>query len=283
LENPNPYLPLVNFVRLQIAFRIAGYDRLVLEWIEGLFLPLQINNSSGLTGNLYFGFHEFHDMIFSAHFLDGDSVFLDIGANSGSYSLIAAGLKNATSYAFEPSTNSFNKLVDAIKINNLDQTIMPVKYAVGNPRPDLTHITLTKDLDTCNYIPDLDFTGEVERVEITSIDKFCANKNICKIDLIKIDTEGHELQVLVGAINCLKNKQIIAIIIENGYSSQIRRCDELLLDQGFIRVTYDYEHRILAKQPGNRTNSLWILEDQLQAVDHRLKSSRQINIFNSLI
>ena len=43
-----------------------------------------------------------------------------------------------------------------------------------------------------------------EIVNVTSIDSFCKKKNIDKIDLLKIDTEGHEAKVLKGANKMLK-------------------------------------------------------------------------------
>lgn len=48
-----------------------------------------------------------------------------------------------------------------------------------------------------------------EDVEIDIIDDFCKNNNIKQIDLLKIDVEGHELDVLEGASNMLNKTNII--------------------------------------------------------------------------
>jgi len=55
-----------------------------------------------------------------------------------------------------------------------------------------------------------------ERVFIDTIDNYCIKKNINEIDFLKIDTEGHELEVLKGAINLLKEERIKIIQFEYG-------------------------------------------------------------------
>ena len=54
----------------------------------------------------------------------------------------------------------------------------------------------------------------VENVKTVTLDNFCSKKKIKNIDLLKIDTEGHEKEVLIGAKNLMKNKKIKYILIE---------------------------------------------------------------------
>ena len=56
----------------------------------------------GATGNIYAGLHEFADMAFTLHFLRPDDLFLDVGANIGSYTLLASGVCKARTISFEP-------------------------------------------------------------------------------------------------------------------------------------------------------------------------------------
>ena len=59
-------------------------------------------------------------------------------------------------------------------------------------------------------------TGQSETVQITTVDRICAEQQIGTIDLLKIDTEGHEMDVLAGASKTLRDDRILAIQIEFG-------------------------------------------------------------------
>jgi FkbM family methyltransferase len=59
-----------------------------------------------------------------------------------------------------------------------------------------------------------DLTGEVERVSIETIDQFCDDNSISRVDLIKMDLQGWELDALLGASGMLKRRAIRFIISE---------------------------------------------------------------------
>ena len=54
----------------------------------------------------------------------------------------------------------------------------------------------------------------IKKVKVTTIDNFCKTKKIKKIDLIKIDVEGHEYMVLLGSKKMIKNINYIIIEIQ---------------------------------------------------------------------
>tara|TARA_B110000114_G_scaffold62150_1_gene66073 strand:+ start:2319 stop:3017 length:699 start_codon:yes stop_codon:yes gene_type:complete len=60
----------------------------------------------------------------------------------------------------------------------------------------------------------------ISKIKIRSltIDKFIKQKKIKKIDLLKIDTEGHELEVLKGALKTIKEHKVKFILIELHFS-----------------------------------------------------------------
>jgi Methyltransferase FkbM domain len=62
-----------------------------------------------------------------------------------------------------------------------------------------------------------------ELVTIDTIDNYCGKKNISKIDLLKIDTEGFELNVLKGAKGMMLQKKISFIYCETGFQKQNSR------------------------------------------------------------
>lgn len=57
------------------------------DWIEGARLMVR-NGMTGATGNIYCGLHEFTDMSFVLHLLRPDDLFVDVGANIGSYTVL---------------------------------------------------------------------------------------------------------------------------------------------------------------------------------------------------
>tara|TARA_Y100000389_G_scaffold203098_1_gene250431 strand:+ start:4963 stop:5661 length:699 start_codon:yes stop_codon:yes gene_type:complete len=83
----------------------------------------------------------------------------------------------------------------------------------------------------------------VNKIKIKSltIDKFVKQKKIKKIDLLKIDTEGHELEVLKGAFKTIKEKKIKYILIELHFSKMYKnysnqRIEEFLKKNNFYLI-----------------------------------------------
>ena len=74
-------------------------------------------------------------------------------------------------------------------------------------------------------------------VEIDTLDNYVEKKEIHKIDLLKIDTQGYERNVLLGSINTikLKNKYIeVEFIVNDSYSKIITyKVDEILTNYGY--------------------------------------------------
>jgi hypothetical protein len=76
---------------------------------------------TGATGNLYVGLHEFADMAFVLHVLRGGDLFVDVGANIGSYTVLAAAGAGAACLAFEPGSAAFAWLERNVRLNGSGQ------------------------------------------------------------------------------------------------------------------------------------------------------------------
>jgi FkbM family methyltransferase len=133
------------------------------------------------------------------------NVILDIGANTGIYSLSAKTLnKNAEVLAFEPSINTFKKLETNNSINNFD--IKCYQSAISNesgkqrffdtPDPNQTSASLN-DQKLKNWEG---YTGKIieYEVETLSLEDFISKNQLFEIDLIKIDVEMHEPEIIQG-------------------------------------------------------------------------------------
>src|SRR5262245_33485687 len=100
--------PLVRGARAKALVRIASWQlrsrlqrEVVVPWIADKKLVVR-RGMTGATGNVYVGLHEFTDMMFLLHFLRAGDLFLDIGANVGTYTVLASGVSKASTRAFEP-------------------------------------------------------------------------------------------------------------------------------------------------------------------------------------
>lgn len=145
-------------------------------------------------------------------------VVFDVGANVGDYSRKVLELSpGMTVYAFEPHPKTFTTL-----INNLRQSnFLPVNAAAGEAEGTLTlydyeandgsaHASLYQDV-----IENIHQAKSVEhRVQVLSLGAFAKSKNVEKIALLKIDTEGNELNVLKGMAEYIESGKIEAIHFE---------------------------------------------------------------------
>src|SRR5579863_4327451 len=109
------------FARWQVTSRLQR--EVVVPWIEGTHLAVR-RGMTGATGNIYCGLHEFEDMAFLLHFLRPDDLFVDIGANIGSYTILASGVRRARTIAFEPDPVTFAALSRNIALNALEPFVI---------------------------------------------------------------------------------------------------------------------------------------------------------------
>lgn len=234
---------------------------------------------TGISGNIYTGLHEFNDMGFLLHFLRSTDTFFDIGANVGSYTLLASGVIKSKSVAFEPIPSTYNILKKNIALNGLNKLVILENKGVGNKNENLTFTALE---DTTNHIIlDPLIEQNTISVPITTLDNYTSQKP----SLIKIDVEGFETEVLNGAEQILNGSTLKAIIIELNGSGGRYGYDENEIHK---KLT-SYEFRPFAYNPFNRVlerldtfgshNTIYIRDWDF--VIQRLASAPAFKIFNS--
>ena len=129
--------------------------------------------------------------------------FLDIGSCWGVYSLRLAGIhKNLKILAFDPIKTNIKRLNLSIKKNNF-KNVECFHTAIGSKKGKVTLGATEK------YSPNYEI-NEINSVinetsELNSLDFFLKTED--KFLILKIDTEGYELEVLKGAINLLNNNK----------------------------------------------------------------------------
>ena len=142
----------------------------------------------------------------------------DVGANEGqTFSWIRHHQPGAKIYCFEPVRSVYNILQ---KKTGLAGNCVVEHMALGEEAGQ-KKIRLFDDHSVLNSLrEDLmnqNQQAREETITIDTLDHYCAKNNISKIDLLKIDTEGYELQVLDGAAEMLANGAVSFIYCEVGF------------------------------------------------------------------
>lgn len=156
-------------------------------------------------------------------FAEKSKITLDIGANTGIYSLVAeAANPTALIYGFEPSSRVYDKYVKNKEINNFKFNTSSIALSDKDEQKifyDTTDEHQTSASLNQDKLKNFEgFEGEIKEVKVDcmALDSFIEKNNIGAIELIKIDTELHEPEVVAGYSNYLhKHRPVIFIEILN--------------------------------------------------------------------
>ncbi len=244
---------LIRWLRWQVGSRVLGWP--VAVPFVGETRLLAKPGMTGATGNVYCGLHEFEDMAFVLHFLRAGDLFVDIGANIGSYTILASAAK-ADVISFEPVPTTFETLLDNIHLNRLEKTVDARNAAVGRSNGELEMIA---DQDTTNQVltDAHPYTGASVRVPVVALDSALQGRTP---RLIKIDVEGFETEVLAGAQATLQHPALAAVLMELNGSGARYGFDEDglhrdMLAMGFRPHRYEPLGRRLIDLEGARSGS----------------------------
>lgn len=147
-------------------------------------------------------------------------VFFDVGANVGEYSLtLSKNFTKANIYSFEPNINTFNVLKKNVGSTS---SITPTNIGMSDYKKDTKIYTYTTDSISGHASMYKEVFSSMHKrsnlqsvdIKLETIDDFCLENKIEIIDFLKIDTEGHELDVLKGAKNMLNQGNIKIIQFE---------------------------------------------------------------------
>lgn len=189
---------------------------------------------TGATGNIYCGLHEFEDMAFVLHFLRPGDLFVDVGANVGSYTLLAAAT-GARVVSFEPVPATFESLLDNINLNRLGAQVDARNQAVGSQTGSIVMIA---DRDTTNKALDKRENYAGKTVEVPQVRLDVALRELVAPKLIKVDVEGFETEVMKGAASVLSDTRLEAMIIELNGSGARYGFDEDDLHQKMLKLGF---------------------------------------------
>jgi FkbM family methyltransferase len=216
---------------------------------------------------VYYNLPEYPEMCFMKKVLSDKSVFIDVGANMGIFSLNAASkIKNGKIYAFEPVPKVFDILCQNIRINNLDKTIKASEKVVSSNNGSEKFVI--EDMLEWSHISS-GTSGKSLLIPSVKLDYFCRKNNIKYVDLVKIDVEGAEMKVLRGFESYLKNGRVGVLIIELNADGRLDGVDaQKTMD--YIRqfnyttytINYDLQLEEITKADNDRTYNIIAISDK---------------------
>ena len=241
-------------IRWQIASRLM-VGPIALPYLNGKYLFAK-NGMTSAVSNWYCGLAEYEDMSFVLDMLNSGELFVDVGANIGSYSILAA-TKGARVIAIEPVPSTFKVLKQNILLNELDEQIEVMNIGLGSKEENLKFSI--KQGATNHVLNKEEKTKQSVKVLVRSLDDVLDGR-IPKI--IKIDVEGFETKVIEGARKTLANPNLLAVIMELNGSGAYYGFDEDTLHKKMLSLnfnSYIYEPRkqklISLKNKKNQNNN----------------------------
>lgn len=227
---------------LGLLWVAIGHPRFVLDGLRNGWRPALLRYCASLAPALEGAFTRYEAGFFGQVFLfdeyevsrlrlPGSPVVIDVGANVGFFSWKVHSLRpSARIFACEPQSDNLRRLRAVYQVLHIDGAVCP--EACGKAEGEATlylRSSVTHSLDPA-WHSDLG-PGTTETVPVTTLDKLCSSRGIQGVDLLKIDTEGAEIDVLSGAVDTLRRTRYVVL---EYHSTELReQCRRLLTDAGF--------------------------------------------------
>ena len=182
---------------------------------------------------------------------NGELVVFDVGSNQGQFlqmsTKVLAG-RACRMHCFEPSKTAYSSLlrnaeaVENIALNNIALGRETGERLLFTDKPGSRLASLTKRrMDHFGK----DF-AETEAVLVDTLDNYCSLHGVEHIDLLKLDAEGHELDILAGGAEMLRKKAVRFVLFEFGGCN----IDTRTFVQDFYYLFRHHDMRIARITPG---------------------------------
>lgn len=156
------------------------------------------------------------ELYLAEKYLPKSKIVFDVGANIGQWSTIALNIQaDLELHCFEPNQSAFYSLSKNLITNYPHSYHILNQIGLDSQLGEKTLFVLFE----CSELNSLWqrnglTTSKEEKVQVDTLDHYCSSHEIQHIDFLKIDVEGHELEVLKGAKNLLEAEKINLIQFE---------------------------------------------------------------------
>jgi FkbM family methyltransferase len=189
--------------------RLLGIaDKIYLKKLKGGF-KMYVTPEEHIQQQLFwYGHYEKSLATALKNLLKPDSIFIDIGANTGYFTLLVERLTPQGSViAFEPVSYLFEALQKNIEVNNAIQ-IRAVNAAIGERNEERKiYLSGSDNTGMSSFQKPGNYSGKDEWVKVFSLDSWFQQSGLPAVDVVKIDVEGNELAVLKGMKEIIKNNR----------------------------------------------------------------------------
>jgi len=214
----------------------------------GKFLFLLSKNGRLASFSPLLPLHEYKEMLIIKHLLRNNlnsGIFIDIGAHIGKYSIFLSEYFNKI-ISIEPDKNNFNILSKNVKINRLENKILPINIAILDREKVVWFFEYEDSVKSSIKSNENEIPTNKYKIRSMPLDKLTEKLDINaeKIRLIKIDVGGAEFEVIKGAIKTLKNSKPILLIEVKKNEFKILK---LLKHLGYKELGREGENHILIK------------------------------------
>lgn len=204
----------VNFLPFRFVYWLLkqiSFSRTVRR--NNVSYQVMVKKGVGLM-NLIDQYEPWFEELLSEIITDGESVFLDVGANIGQTLLkVVPYYSNVKYIGIEPNRRCVSYLVDLAERNNY-KNVLFYNYALSDKKGETELLLRFQDDILATTSPSFrKFTNYAEKeiVPIITGDELIQNESIERVDIIKIDVEGGEAKALSGLLNTIETWQPIII------------------------------------------------------------------------
>lgn len=179
---------------------------------------MYLYSNDKLSELIYFNDFERNERDFLNAYLRPGDIYIDVGANIGLFTIIAARLvgENGKVIAFEPARKTYQRLLENVRLNDY-KNVFCIRKAISNSSEQMELIKADGGFDAWNSLgsPSAGTSFESEVIQTTTLDSF-VNENglLGQITMIKIDVEGWEKRVILGAKDLLSRRDAPVLQVE---------------------------------------------------------------------
>jgi FkbM family methyltransferase len=163
------------------------------------------------------GVWEPHVSVLFRRLLKPNDVCVDVGANTGYYSLLASRIVGPGGhvYAIEPALEAYSLLVENVELNGL-RNVTPLQIAAGATSGHVhLHAGDGGDIRSTVIAPDADAdVPSGVRVPMSDVPAVVPPAELDRLRMVKIDVEGYEVEVLRGLVALYQRSARPSILVE---------------------------------------------------------------------
>jgi len=195
-----------------------------------------------------------------------NSTFLDVGANIGFFSLLAASAGAAKVISIEALPSNVVMLAASVASNSFEHIIHVYPYTVGAEEQKGMSVCILTESDNQGHSFVSTQAEDCTKVTMWTIDDILKNAGISKVDFMKIDIEGYEAHALRGMLSTLRLGPPCVLMFEcntamlKDAGSSVGQFLNLLLDHG-----YQVSHSLQDKLKAGHINDAWVYHSSCSA------------------